>query len=84
MKRRDRIIMATFAAKLKEARQRAGYEHASDFAADLGVEVHCYRHWERGSAQPRIPYLVRISRLLKTPLAELLPQSYQADNDKAA
>jgi transcriptional regulator with XRE-family HTH domain len=69
--------MSTFGRKLKEARERAGFDTAKQFAESLGVEENRYRHWERGSAQPALPMLVRITRLLKVELTELIPHAYQ-------
>lgn len=77
MERFHQEVMATFGAKLKEARERAGFEHAKDFAEALGVEENRYRHWERGTAQPSLQMLARITRLLKVELTELVPQAYQ-------
>jgi len=70
-------VMATFGLELRKAREKAGFDTAKDFAEALGVEENRYRHWERGSAQPSLPMLARITRLLKVELAELIPQSYQ-------
>ena len=70
-------VMSTFGKKLREARERAGFETAKDFAESLGVEENRYRHWERGSAQPSLPMLARITRLLRVELAELIPQAFQ-------
>lgn len=81
----EKDVMSTFGRKLKEAREQAGFEHAKDFAEALGVEENRYRHWERGSAQPNLPMLARITRLLKVELAELVPAAYQkryVDNHK--
>lgn len=77
MDRFHQEVMATFGEKLKEARERAGFETAKEFAESLGVEENRYRHWERGSAQPSLPMLARITRLLKVELSDLIPQSYQ-------
>ena len=70
-------VMSTFGKKLKEARERAGFHTAKEFADSLGVEENRYRHWERGSAQPNLPMLARITRLLKVELGELVPQAYR-------
>jgi transcriptional regulator with XRE-family HTH domain len=70
-------VMATFGKKLREARESAGFETAKQFAEALGVEENRYRHWERGSAQPNLPMLVRITRLLKVELSDLIPHAYQ-------
>lgn len=70
-------VMSTFGKKLREARESAGFETAKQFAEALGVEENRYRHWERGSAQPNLPMLVRITRLLKVELSDLIPHAYQ-------
>lgn len=85
----EQEIMSTFGRQLKKARERAGFAHAKDFAEALGVEENRYRHWERGSAQPNLPMLVRITRLLRVELGDLIPAAYQANEqhnhrDKAA
>lgn len=77
MERFEKEVMANFGAKLKEAREKAGFEHAKTFAEALGVEENRYRHWERGTAQPSLPMLARITRLLKIELNELVPSAYQ-------
>ncbi len=77
-------VMSTFGRKLKEARERAGFETAKQFAESLGIEENRYRHWERGSAQPALPMLVRITRLLKVELTELIPHAYQKKGDQVA
>jgi transcriptional regulator with XRE-family HTH domain len=68
--------MSTFGRELKAAREKAGFETAKQFAEALGVEENRYRHWERGSAQPSLPMLARITRLLKVELSELVPAAY--------
>lgn len=65
--------MTTFAERLKEARIRAGYAHAKDFADALGVEAPTYRYWERGQAQPDITTLSRICLILNVEPNDLLP-----------
>lgn len=75
----EKDVMSTFGRKLKEAREQAGFETAKEFAEALGIEENRYRHWERGSAQPALPMLARITRLLKVELKELVPAAYQRD-----
>ena len=78
-------IMRTFGQKLKAARERAGFETGKQFAEALGVDENRYRHWERGTAQPSLSMLARITRLLKVELNELVPAAYRdksSDNDE--
>lgn len=77
MSKFDEEVMRDFGTRLKDARLKAGFEHAKDFAEALGVEENRYRHWERGSAQPSLPMLARITRLLKVELSELVPAAYR-------
>jgi DNA-binding XRE family transcriptional regulator len=70
-------VMSAFSKRLQTARKAAGYETAKEFAEALGVEENRYRHWERGSAQPNLTMLTRISRLLKVEVQELLPLGYK-------
>ena len=74
--------MQAFAQRLKAAREGAGFETAKDFAQALGVEENRYRHWERGSAQPDLAMLTRITRLLKIEPNELLPLAYRRKDGK--
>ena len=74
-------IMRTFGQRLKAARKAAGFPHAKEFAEALGIEENRYRHWERGSAQPNLAMLVRITRLLKVEISDLVPAAYQRKND---
>ena len=77
MERFHNEVMSAFAKRLKHARESAGFEHAKEFAEALGVEENRYRHWERGSAQPDLAMLTRITRLLKIEPNELLPMAYR-------
>ena len=70
-------VMSAFSKKLKAAREAAGYETAKEFAEALGVEENRYRHWERGSAQPDLTILTRLTRLLKVEVNELFPLAYR-------
>ena len=66
--------MPDFAVHLKSARLKAGYDSAADCARELGVSVHTYRNWERGTAEPRdIGTVMRICKLLKISPNDLLP-----------
>lgn len=78
----DQEIMRTFGQRLKAARKGAGFPHAKEFAEALGVEENRYRHWERGTAQPNLAMLVRITRLLKVEISDLVPAAYQRKNDQ--
>lgn len=66
-------VMSTFAKKLGQAREKAGYRSMKEFAEALGVEPPAYRHWERGTAQPDLTTLTRICRLLDIEPNDLLP-----------
>ena len=66
-------IMRTFAARLRTAREAAGYVSAQRFAALLGVEPHTYRKYERGDSEPNFDVLLRICELLDVEASYLLP-----------
>lgn len=70
-------VMNAFSKRLKSARAAAGFETAKEFAEALGVEENRYRHWERGSAQPDLAMLTRITRLLKIEPNDLFPLAYK-------
>lgn len=70
-------VMNAFSKRLKAAREAAGFETAKEFAEALGVEENRYRHWERGSAQPDLAMLTRITRLLKIEPNDLFPLAYR-------
>lgn len=56
-------LLRDFGKRLRASRIAAGYESASDFARDLGIEAPAYRKYERGEAQPPIDALGRICDL---------------------
>lgn len=66
-------IRDMFGAKLKAAREAAGYEHAADFAKVLGIEENRYRHYERGSAEPGFELLIKMCNILDVEPNDLLP-----------
>jgi transcriptional regulator with XRE-family HTH domain len=66
-------VMKTFAKRLRQAREAAGYASAKDFADVLGVEPPAYRYWERGGASPNLSTLTRICQLLDVEPNDLLP-----------
>lgn len=65
--------MQTFASRLKDAREKAGFTSAQSFANVLGQEPHTYRHWERGETEPDFENLTRICELLNVSPNDLLP-----------
>jgi transcriptional regulator with XRE-family HTH domain len=70
--------MKTFAQRLKEARETAGYESAQRFAGVLGMEPHAYRMYERAQREPTLETLVRICELLDVDANYLLPAAAKA------
>ena len=60
-KERDRLMHA-FGRRLRAARITAGYEEATDFASDLGLEPPRYRKYERGESMPPLDVLAAIVR----------------------
>lgn len=70
---RYRTIMKTFGTRLKQARLRAGYRSAQQFAGVLALEAHTYRKYERGAAEPNYDTLTRICELLDITPNDLLP-----------
>jgi len=77
-------IMKTFGRRLRDARERAGYKSAQQFAGILGQEPHTYRHWERGEAEPDFEMLTRICELLDTTPNELLPVAAQSQSGRSS
>lgn len=69
----DERVMTAFGQNLRAARERAGFNAASDFAAALGVHPHRYRHWEHGRRTPDLPMVTRICNLLNVEPNDLLP-----------
>lgn len=53
----------TFSARLREARQKAGYPRLDDVAAVLNVTREGYGRLERGRVLPRADLLLRLARL---------------------
>lgn len=70
-------IMKTFGKRLRQARERAGYRSAQEFAGVLGKEPHTYRHYERGEAEPDFDTLTRLCELLDVTPNYLFPQAAQ-------
>lgn len=68
-------IMRTFAARLRTAREAAGYPSAQRFAGVLGIEPHTYRKYERGKSEPNFETLMRICEMLNVEVGYLLPRS---------
>lgn len=66
-------IMRTFAKRLKQAREAAGYASAQKLAARLGLDPHAYRKYERGDAEPNFETLLRICETLNVETNYLLP-----------
>jgi transcriptional regulator with XRE-family HTH domain len=69
--RADRL-MHQFGRRLRAARITAGYEEATDFASDLGIEAPRYRKYERGSSMPPLDVLEAITKLTGRTLDWLL------------
>jgi transcriptional regulator with XRE-family HTH domain len=62
----------TFSARLREARQRAGYATLDDVANALGVTREGYGRLERGRIMPRADVLLRLARLFNVSIDWLL------------
>lgn len=69
---RDDRMLREFGRRLRAARISAGYEEASDFASDLGIESPRYRKYERGEIMPPLDVLDGIVRLTERSLDWLL------------
>ena len=63
--------METFAERLTKLRKRAGYRQ-EDFATALRVSIDTVRRWEGEKQEPRLGDLRNISRILGTPIDELV------------
>lgn len=61
--RRVDRLMRSFGRRLRAARITAGYEDATDFANDLGIEPPRYRKYERGESVPPLDVLEDIARI---------------------
>lgn len=70
--------MRTFAQRLKDARERAGYTSAAQFAAVLGLEPHTYRKYERGASEANYDTIERICKLLHVTPNYLFPDAARA------
>lgn len=81
---RYKTIMKTFGKRLKEARERAGYPSAQQFAGLIGKEPHTYRHYERGDAEPDFGTLTTICQLLKITPNDLLPLASGGKNERSS
>ena len=66
-------IMKTFSARLRSAREEAGFKSAQQFAGVLGLEPHAYRKYERGQSEPNFETLTRICEILNITPNHLLP-----------
>lgn len=71
--------MKTFSARLRAAREAAGFDSAQQFAAVLGLEPHTYRKYERGHSEPNFEVLMRICDLLNVDASYLLPRRLSRD-----
>ena len=70
---RERVAAAvTFSARLREARQRAGYATLDEVAHALGVTREGYGRLERGRVMPRADVLLRVARLFNVSVDWLL------------
>jgi transcriptional regulator with XRE-family HTH domain len=65
--------MKVFSKRLKDARIKADYASAAQFAGVLGMEPHTYRKYERGQSEPNLETLTRICELLDVTPNYLLP-----------
>lgn len=65
--------MKIFGERLKEARLAAGYESAEQAAAQLGLEPHTYRAYERGAREAKYETLLRMCELFKVSTDFVLP-----------
>lgn len=78
--------MKTFGKRLRKAR-RAKFASAQKFSAQVGLEPHTYRKYERGQSEPNFEILVRICEALDIETSALLPIDHRksgAGNQAAA
>ena len=68
--------METFAERLTKLRKRAGYRQ-EDFATALRVSIDTVRRWEGEKQEPRLGDLRNISKLLGTPIDELVGEEVE-------
>lgn len=71
-----------FAAKLLDARKRAGFSQERAAAA-VGTSRRHWIRWESGETMPHPDYLQRIAAVLDVDVAELA-EEHQADDDEEA
>lgn len=69
--------MKIFGERLKEARIAAGYDSAEQAAAQLGLEPHTYRAYERGAREAKYEVLLRMCELFKVSVDFVLPMQVQ-------
>lgn len=69
--RGDRL-MRDFGRRLRAARITAGYDDATEFAKDLGIESPRYRKYERGESLPPLEILDAIAAITGRSLDWLL------------
>jgi transcriptional regulator with XRE-family HTH domain len=81
---RYRRILRVFGKRLREARIKAGYKSAQQFAYALGIEPATYRFYERGQSQPNFEVLTRICELLEVGPQDLLPEADHARRPSAS
>ena len=63
---------------IKSRREWIG-ESQAFIAKKFGMSEDGYRHWENGSRMPTIFTLYRLAKVLRCPLAELLPSDIKVD-----
>ena len=64
--------MSTKAARLREARTRAGFDHAIDAAIAMGIHQNTYRAHENGQNDYDEKYAVRYAKRFRVPVGWLL------------
>ena len=74
--------METFAERLTKLRRRAGYRQ-EDFATALGVSIDTIRRWEGEKQEPRLGDLRNISKILGTPIDELVGKEIEEPSIEA-
>lgn len=71
-----------FGDNLKKYRQLRGYSQ-KEIADKLYVTRQCISKWEKGTTQPDLDMLTRISKLLDVSIDELVSESFDASINKA-
>lgn len=67
----DGVTAEAIGARIKKAREDAGFDVAAQFADKVGIRPHALWRYENGRVRPAIQILVRIAEVTNVDLFEL-------------